>query len=129
MANAKWKCHQTAGESWYGFEQIKPLAQFQDELALIPLPGHTRGHCGVAVRTQSGWLLHAGDAYFHENRLKPDAITPIGIRLQEPLSQVNGQQRRQNLKRLQCLAENERDVQIFCSHSQEEYEQLKPVSL
>ncbi len=29
---------------------------------LVPLFGHTRGHCGVAVRTEQGWLFHAGDA-------------------------------------------------------------------
>jgi glyoxylase-like metal-dependent hydrolase (beta-lactamase superfamily II) len=29
---------------------------------LVPLFGHTRGHCGVAVRTASGWLFHVGDA-------------------------------------------------------------------
>jgi hypothetical protein len=29
---------------------------------LIPLFGHARGHCGVAVQTESGWLFHVGDA-------------------------------------------------------------------
>ncbi len=29
---------------------------------MIPLPGHSRGHCGVAVRADGQWLLHYGDA-------------------------------------------------------------------
>jgi hypothetical protein len=29
---------------------------------LVPLFGHTRGHCGVAIRNGSGWLFHVGDA-------------------------------------------------------------------
>ena len=29
---------------------------------LIPLAGHTRGHCGVAIKTETGWHLHCGDA-------------------------------------------------------------------
>jgi glyoxylase-like metal-dependent hydrolase (beta-lactamase superfamily II) len=28
---------------------------------LVPLTGHTRGHCAVAVETEDGWLLHYGD--------------------------------------------------------------------
>jgi glyoxylase-like metal-dependent hydrolase (beta-lactamase superfamily II) len=32
------------------------------EICFIPLHGHTRGHCGVAVQTEGGWLLHCGDA-------------------------------------------------------------------
>jgi glyoxylase-like metal-dependent hydrolase (beta-lactamase superfamily II) len=29
---------------------------------MIPLPGHTRGHCGIAIATPGGWLFHCGDA-------------------------------------------------------------------
>lgn len=31
---------------------------------MIPLLGHTFGHAGIAVKTQSDWKLLAGDAYF-----------------------------------------------------------------
>jgi glyoxylase-like metal-dependent hydrolase (beta-lactamase superfamily II) len=31
------------------------------EVLLIPLHGHTPGHCGVAVRTLDRWLLLSGD--------------------------------------------------------------------
>lgn len=47
-------------ESWLGLPATRlPL---EPEIWLIPLFGHTRGHCGVAVRTGSGWLFHVGDA-------------------------------------------------------------------
>jgi hypothetical protein len=29
---------------------------------LVPLFGHTRGLCGVAIRTGPGWLFHVSDA-------------------------------------------------------------------
>jgi hypothetical protein len=29
---------------------------------MIPLFGHSRGHCGVAISTTSGWLFHVADA-------------------------------------------------------------------
>jgi len=48
------------GEKFFNFDAIR--LPFSPEMWLIPLEGHTRGHCGVAVKTQNGWLLHAGDA-------------------------------------------------------------------
>jgi glyoxylase-like metal-dependent hydrolase (beta-lactamase superfamily II) len=48
------------GKSWFDLEAIR--LPFEPEMWLIPLFGHTRGHCGVAIRTESGWLFHAGDA-------------------------------------------------------------------
>jgi glyoxylase-like metal-dependent hydrolase (beta-lactamase superfamily II) len=53
--------HALTGDRWYGFDAI-PLEGFAPEIWLIPLPGHTVGHCGVALRTEQGWVLHAGDA-------------------------------------------------------------------
>jgi glyoxylase-like metal-dependent hydrolase (beta-lactamase superfamily II) len=48
------------GESWYGLQAI-PLP-FQPEMWLVPLHGHTYGHCGVAIRTGAGWHFHVADA-------------------------------------------------------------------
>jgi glyoxylase-like metal-dependent hydrolase (beta-lactamase superfamily II) len=57
----RWSPHDLRGEHWYDFEAVR-LRDIQPEVWLVPLTGHTRGHCGVAVRKQDGWLLHAGDA-------------------------------------------------------------------
>lgn len=47
-------------ESWFDFSAIR--LPFEPEMWLIPLFGHSRGHCGVAIRTETGWLFHVGDA-------------------------------------------------------------------
>jgi glyoxylase-like metal-dependent hydrolase (beta-lactamase superfamily II) len=47
-------------ESWFGFAAIR--LPFEPALWLVPLFGHTRGHCGVAIEAGGGWLFHAGDA-------------------------------------------------------------------
>lgn len=48
-----------------------------ETLWLLPLAGHTRGHCAVAVRTSGGWLVHAGDAFFSVGTLHPEqAVAP-----------------------------------------------------
>ena len=48
------------GESWFDLAAIR--LPFEPEMWLVPLFGHSRGHCGVAVRAESGWLFHVGDA-------------------------------------------------------------------
>ena len=55
-----WVLYDNAGERWFDFAAIR--LPFETEMWLIPLSGHTRGHCGVAVQTESGWLFHVGDA-------------------------------------------------------------------
>lgn len=39
------------------------------ELRLVPLFGHTKGHCGVAVQDGDTWVLHVGDAYYLRDEL------------------------------------------------------------
>ncbi len=61
----KWDAVETGGDAWFGFSAVRAIPATRDEVLLVPLPGHTRGHCGVAVRRSDDWLLHCGDAYFH----------------------------------------------------------------
>lgn len=56
----KFVLYEESGETWFDFSAIR--LPFDPEMMLIPLFGHTRGHCGVAIRTASGWLFHVGDA-------------------------------------------------------------------
>ncbi|MBN1139120.1 MAG: MBL fold metallo-hydrolase [Anaerolineae bacterium] len=48
------------GERWFDLPAIR--LPFNPEMWLIPLFGHSRGHCGVAIQTETGWLFHVGDA-------------------------------------------------------------------
>jgi glyoxylase-like metal-dependent hydrolase (beta-lactamase superfamily II) len=48
------------GDKWFDFAAIRlPL---ELEMWLVPLFGHTRGHCGLAMKTENGWLFHVADA-------------------------------------------------------------------
>lgn len=58
----RWVLHRPAGERWFGFKAVRLAPDLSPEVWLIPLAGHTPGHCGVAVERPGGWLLHAGDA-------------------------------------------------------------------
>ncbi|MBU0495076.1 MAG: MBL fold metallo-hydrolase [Chloroflexi bacterium] len=52
--------YEDTGASWLDLAAIR--LPFEPEMWLVPLFGHTRGHCGVAIQTESGWLFHVGDA-------------------------------------------------------------------
>lgn len=58
----KWIIHEGPMEDWYGLKGIPVLETAEADFLLLPLPGHTRGHCGVAVGKPGEWLLHCGDA-------------------------------------------------------------------
>ncbi|GAB4420344.1 MAG: MBL fold metallo-hydrolase [Anaerolineales bacterium] len=46
--------------TWYDFDAIR--LRLEPEIYLLPLPGHTPGHCGVAIKDGGSWHFHAGDA-------------------------------------------------------------------
>lgn len=39
------------------------------DIRLVPLFGHTNGHCGAAINQDGSWLLHVGDAYYLRDEL------------------------------------------------------------
>lgn len=60
--NPRWVVHDEPDLDWIGFQSLRINQDLEPDIRLIPLPGHTRGHCGVAVDGDEGWLLHCGDA-------------------------------------------------------------------
>lgn len=56
-----WQLHQLQGQRWYNFDALR-LPGIEPEVWLVPLPGHTSGHCGVALKTETGWIFQCGDS-------------------------------------------------------------------
>ena len=56
----QWVFYEKIDSDWLGWDAIR--LPFSPEMYLIPLFGHTQGHCGVAMQTTSGWLFHCADA-------------------------------------------------------------------
>jgi glyoxylase-like metal-dependent hydrolase (beta-lactamase superfamily II) len=113
--------HTVQGERWQGFESVQALGP---DILLVPLLGHSRGHCGVAVQSESGWLLHAGDAYFSHGEVHgPTRQAPLGLDLFQRLMAVDGKARLANQDRLRHLARDAAPaVRIICSHDHGEFE-------
>jgi glyoxylase-like metal-dependent hydrolase (beta-lactamase superfamily II) len=113
----RWVEHETGGDEWFGFDSVRILPGSDAEIAMVPLPGHTFGHTGVAIKQAEGWLLHCGDAYFHHGQVQTPAHCPPGLRAVQAFDQVDGAARRQNLERLRELALHHSDeVELICSH-------------
>ncbi|MBN1375702.1 MAG: MBL fold metallo-hydrolase, partial [Dehalococcoidia bacterium] len=62
-------------EPWFGFDSIRHLKGLPPDIILVRLPGHTQGHCGIAVNTSKGWLLHAGDIYYFNKQMDNMPLT------------------------------------------------------
>jgi glyoxylase-like metal-dependent hydrolase (beta-lactamase superfamily II) len=110
----RWVTHTADGESWNGFASVRAIAG-HDDLLLVPLSGHTRGHTAVALRTGSGWLLHAGDAYFCRSELDSPRRCPPALEWVQRLDDIDREARLANQARLRTLAQS-RTVEIFCAH-------------
>jgi glyoxylase-like metal-dependent hydrolase (beta-lactamase superfamily II) len=119
----QWVRHRVAGEEWFGFQAVTALS---DDVLLVPLHGHTRGHCGVAVRSADrGWLLHAGDSYFYRGEKQTPPSCPPGLAFFQNVVQVDGRARRGNQERLRSLqAEHGTEITMFSAHDAAEFDAL-----
>ncbi|KAA1420166.1 MBL fold metallo-hydrolase [Nocardioides humilatus] len=118
-----WVAHSEAGDNWFGFSSVTALG---DDVVLIPLIGHTRGHAGVAVRDAEGhWLLHAGDSFFDAQQVQTPAGCNRGLAAFQTLMAVSNKQRRANTELLrELVASHSAEVTVFCAHDKSQYDAL-----
>lgn len=110
----KWHAHDPSKQQWFGLEARKLDLPFDKEVYLIPLFGHTTGHCGVAVEHDGRWVLYVGDAYY----LKLELDRPEHSIGQLAASRaVDNSLRLQNLDELRRLRTEHGDqIQMFGYH-------------
>ena len=110
----KWMTHGPSTDHWFGFEARRLDLGFASPVLLVPLFGHTAGHCGVAVRSGPRWLLHAGDAYYLRGELTDEAH-PVGALA--AARAADNPQRLESLDKLRRLARDHADeVEMFGYH-------------
>lgn len=109
----KWRTYRP-GRSWFGLPAVEVLGA---DVLLVDLPGHTKGHCGVAVRQGAAWLLHAGDAVFFQSELEDRPSMPTAARGYQWFMETSQTQRRRSLKALRAVVRDAvGDVQVVCTH-------------
>jgi glyoxylase-like metal-dependent hydrolase (beta-lactamase superfamily II) len=98
----------------FGFEARTVWTEGDSEVLLIPLPGHTLGHCGVAIRQGDRWMLHAGDAYYLRAELTTDDH-PVSVLAAQRAD--NDELRRRSLAQLRRLARDHAEaIEIMGYH-------------
>jgi glyoxylase-like metal-dependent hydrolase (beta-lactamase superfamily II) len=108
--------HDPQGEKWRGFAAAKELAEISPGIALVSLPGHTRGHACVAVDAGHRWVLHAGDAFYHYGTLDGTPV-PRALTAMESLFAFDRKNVQDNHARLVELYQHQDpDLMIVCAH-------------
>jgi glyoxylase-like metal-dependent hydrolase (beta-lactamase superfamily II) len=108
--------HDPHGEKWRGFAAAKELNEIAPGIALVSLPGHTRGHACVAVDAGHRWVLHAGDAFFHYGTLDGTPV-PRPLAAMESLFAFDRKRMLDNHARLaELYRRQDPDLLIVCAH-------------
>ena len=112
-----WQTYATEGEPWFGFEAVRALRGLPEEILFVPLPGHTVGHCGVAIDTDQGWLLNAGDAYFDPREVhQPRRQCALGVGMFQRVVTTDKALRFHNQDRLRTFIAAHPEVNVFAAH-------------
>jgi glyoxylase-like metal-dependent hydrolase (beta-lactamase superfamily II) len=124
-----WETYEALGEPWKGVAAVRQLEGLPPEILALPMPGHSAGHSAIAVDTVHGWLVHAGDAYFHHCvTVRGDTSgMPWALRRIEQFIAFDFKSVRANHAILRELARHQ-DVTIFSSHDPVEFERLRAAS-
>jgi glyoxylase-like metal-dependent hydrolase (beta-lactamase superfamily II) len=114
-----WVTHLPSDAIWFGIS-ARPLPLFAGaEAYLVPLCGHTSGHCGVALKVKSRWLLHVGDAYYLRAELSTDDHPVSALAAQRADDDTK---RRESLNHLRRIIDNHSlDVEMFGYHDFTEF--------
>lgn len=121
----RWATYAHCGsDRWYGFRRVRQPAGLPAEILLIPLGGHSPGHTAVAVNSDGGWLLHAGDAYYYHGEIQPEpAPTPALLQTLQATTETDRVLRQKNLHRLRRLARDHAPaIRVLSAHDPWEFQ-------
>lgn len=110
----QWRLYDGPGETWREGLTAFPVDGVP-EIALIPMPGHTRGHAAVGVTDGASLLVHAGDASFDGSSYRPGLGRSPHLRA---LEQVATRDRRSIARNHRILADLDAraDVSVVNAH-------------
>ncbi|WP_316803678.1 MBL fold metallo-hydrolase [Pedobacter nototheniae] len=112
------KTYKKSDADWFGLEARKVHTDFTAEIFLIPLFGHTLGHCGIALKNQDKWLFYVADAYYMRIELSDD---------QHPVNELakmradDNDLRLKTLNKIRNLVNKHPEIEVFSYHDIEEF--------
>ncbi|MFE4501010.1 MBL fold metallo-hydrolase [Rhodococcus sp. NPDC056743] len=88
-------------DTWKGFAGATELTDISPGIVLVNLPGHSRGHAGVAVDAGDRWILHAGDSFYHHGQVDGTVTPPLALRMMERIIAQDWERVQANHQRLE----------------------------
>jgi glyoxylase-like metal-dependent hydrolase (beta-lactamase superfamily II) len=125
--NPQWVVHDLVREDWFGFQRTDMVLIGSLAFCFIPLPGHTRGHSGVALHLGDTWLLHCGDAYTYHGEVDPIAPHKAPSRNLRHLMNLNRAFKpigAHSPRLRQLVIDHGDQVTLTCSHDPYEFEKF-----
>ncbi|WP_028786080.1 MBL fold metallo-hydrolase [Terrimonas ferruginea] len=109
--------YKAGDEKWMGLEAREVKLGFSSRVYLVPLFGHTRGHCGVAIEQGDRWVLYVGDAYYLRGELEDPEhpVTALAIARAD-----DNEQRLASLDKIRKLIKEHPEVEVFGYHDRSE---------
>ncbi|MCD0476427.1 MBL fold metallo-hydrolase [Flavobacterium sp. EDS] len=120
--NPTIKTYKKSDFNWFGFEARKVATNTETEIFLIPLFGHTLGHCGVAFKKDDTWIFYIADAYYMRVELSHS---------NHPVNQLarmraeNNNLRLNSLDKIRTLINEHPEIEVFGYHDIEEFRLYK----
>ncbi len=108
--------------TWFGFEARRIIADIETDMFLIPLFGHTLGHCGVALKNNNKWLFYIADAYYM--RVELTNSNHLVNELAKMRADDN-ELRLGTLNKIRNLIKEHPEIEIFSYHDIEEFKIYK----
>jgi glyoxylase-like metal-dependent hydrolase (beta-lactamase superfamily II) len=102
---------------WFGLSARKLNLNY--EAYLIPLFGHTLGHCGVVFRTKSTWTFYVGDAYYLKAELN-DRDHPVDQLAS--IRAMDNEKRKESLEKVRnVVSKYSNEIEYFGYHDPTEF--------
>ncbi|MBV9560948.1 MAG: MBL fold metallo-hydrolase [Bradyrhizobium sp.] len=120
-----WATYDRFGADWMGLPSCQVDLFDGWDVRLVPLPGHTPGHSGVAVkRGDDAWFFHAGDAYYSRRQIdSPPRRAPLGLLFQIRKAEIDRAQRIASEDAVRRLRQRPA-ISICCTHDPDEFDRL-----
>ena len=104
--------------TWEGFDLRMVETHTEVEIFLVPLWGHTLGHCGVLIRNRHETLFYVGDAYYLRLELD-DSTHPVNELAR--FRAENNDLRLASLEKLKLFSKRNPGISMFGYHDIEEF--------
>lgn len=116
--NPAIKTYQKSDSDWFGFEARKISAGISTGIFLIPLFGHTLGHCGVALKAGEKWIFYIADAYYMRVELN-DSNHPVNDLAR--MRADDNDLRIATLDKIRNLVSSHPEIEVFSYHDAGEF--------